>query len=129
MASIVAANGAGIAGVAPDARILPLKVFRDSAGGFSMTGYLSAIRYAADQGADVINISLGCGGTTSCYSQAELDALAYATDKGVVVVAAAGNGDRTGNGMDNDGVETPDFPSGYELPGIISVTSSTHFGD
>ncbi|MCW2921768.1 MAG: Subtilisin-like peptidase [Thermoleophilia bacterium] len=129
VASIIAANGATMAGIAPDARILPLKVFRDSAGGFSMAGYVSAIRYAADNGADVINISLGCGGTTSCFSQAELDALTYATDKGVVIVAAAGNGDRTGNGMDNDGVETPDFPSGYELPGIIAVTSSTRFGD
>ncbi len=129
VASIIAANGTNMAGVAPDAKILPLKVFRDSAGGFSMSGYVSAIRYAADQGADVINISLGCGGTTSCFSQAELDALTYASDKGVVIVAAAGNGDRTGNGMNNDGVETPDFPSGYELPGIISVTSSTRFGD
>jgi subtilisin family serine protease len=129
VASIIAANGATMAGVAPDAQILPLKVFRDSAGAFSMSGYVAAIRYAADQGADVINISLGCGGTTSCFSQAELDALTYASDKGVVVVAAAGNGDRTGNGMDNDGVETPDFPSGYELPGIIAVTSSTRFGD
>jgi subtilisin family serine protease len=129
VASLVAGNGTSLAGVAPDARILPLKVFRDSASGFSMSGYVSAIRYAADQGADVINISLGCGGTTSCFSQAELDALTYATSRGVVVVAAAGNGDRTGNGMDNDGPTTPDFPSGYELPGLISVTSSTRFGD
>ena len=129
VASIIAANGTNMAGIAPDAKILPLKVFRDSAGAFSMSGYVSAIRYAADNGADVINISLGCGGTTSCFSQAELDALTYASDKGVVIVAAAGNGDRTGNGMDNDGVETPDFPSGYELPGIIAVTSSTRFGD
>ncbi len=129
VASIIAANGTNMAGIAPDAQILPLKVFRDSAGGFSMSGYVSAIRYAADQGADVINISLGCGGTTSCFSQAELDALTYASDKGVVIVAAAGNGDRSGNGMNNDGVDTPDFPSGYELPGIIAVTSSTRFGD
>lgn len=129
VASIIAANGVGMAGVAPDVKIMPLKVFRDSASAFSMSGYVSAIRYAADQGADVINISLGCGGTTSCFSQAELDALTYASDKGVVIVAAAGNGDRTGNGINNDGAETPDFPSGYELPGIIAVTSSTRLGD
>lgn len=129
VASIVAANGASMAGIAPDAMILPLKVFRDSAGGFSMSGYLSAIRYAADQGADVINISLGCGGSTACFSQAELDALTYATERGVVVIAAAGNGDAGGNGMDNDSAATPDFPSGYELPGIVSVTSSTRLGN
>jgi hypothetical protein len=129
VASIIAGNGTALAGVAPDAQILPLKVFRDSASGFSMSGYLAAIRYAADQGVDAINISLGCGGTMSCFSQAELDALTYASSKGVVIVAAAGNGDRTGNGMNNDGVETPDFPSGYEIPGLISVASSTRFGD
>lgn len=129
VASLVAGNGTGMAGVAPGASILPLKVFRDSAAGFSMSGYVSAIRYAADQGADVINISLGCGGSTSCFSQAELDALAYAAGRGVVIVAAAGNGDRNGNGMDNDGATTPDFPSGYDLPGLVSVTSSTRFGD
>jgi subtilisin family serine protease len=129
VASIIAGNGTSIAGVAPDAQILPLKVFSDSATGFSMSGYLAAIRYAADQGVDAINISLGCGGSTSCFSQAELDALTYAASRGVVIVAAAGNGDRAGNGMNNDGVETPDFPSGYEIPGLIAVTSSTRFGD
>ena len=112
VASIVAAGGGGMAGVAPDAQILPLKVFRDSAGSFSMSGYLAAIRYAADQGADVINISLGCGGTTSCYSQAEMDAIAYAATKGTLVVAAAGNGDASGNGIDNDDGDDPRLPVG-----------------
>lgn len=129
VASIIVGNGSALAGVAPDAQVLPLKVFRDTAAGFSMSGYLEAIRYAADQGVDAINISLGCGGTTSCFSQAELDALTYAASKGVVIVAAAGNGDRTGNGMNNDAQQTPDFPSGYEIPGLIAVTSSTRFGD
>jgi subtilisin family serine protease len=129
VASLVAGNGTNMAGVAPDAQILPLKVFRDSATGFSMSGYVSAIRYAADQGADAINISLGCGGSTSCFSQAELDALTYAANRGVVIVTAAGNGDNTGRGMDNDSPQTPDYPSGYELPGLLSVTSSTRFGD
>lgn len=129
VASIIAGAGHEMAGVAPDANILPLKVFRDSASGFSMSGYVSAIRYAADQGVDVINISLGCGGSSACFSQAELDALTYATERGVVIVAAAGNGDSSGRGMNNDGPSTPDFPSGYELPSLLSVTSSTRFGD
>lgn len=129
VASLIAAGGAGMAGVAPDAQVLPLKVFRDSDTAFSMGGYLEAIRYAADQGVDVINISLGCGGTTSCFSQAELDAITYAADKGVLIVAAAGNGDRSGQGINNDGVDTPDYPSGYDLPSILSVTASTRLGN
>lgn len=128
VASIVAGGGAGMAGVAPDAKIMPLKVFSDSASGFSMEGYLRAIKYAADNGADVINISLGCGGTASCYSQSEFDAISYANDRGVVVVAAAGNGDAAGMGMNNDATSTPDYPSGYDLPNIVSVTSSTRLG-
>ncbi|MCW2960552.1 MAG: putative subtilase-family protease [Thermoleophilia bacterium] len=129
VASLIAAGGVGMAGVAPDAKVLPLKVFRDSDTAFSMGGYLAAIRYAADQGVDVINISLGCGGTTSCFSQAELDAVTYAADKGVLIVAAAGNGDRSGQGLNNDGVDTPDYPSGYDLPAILSVTASTRLGN
>ncbi|MCW2949407.1 MAG: peptidase and in, kexin, sedolisin [Thermoleophilia bacterium] len=126
VASIIAAGGTGMAGVSPDARILPLKVYADSEVGFSMSGYLQAIRYAADNGAKVINISLGCGGVAACYSAAERDALAYAANKGVTVVVAAGNGDASGRGTDDD--TTPDYPSDYDLPNVISVTSSTRFG-
>lgn len=129
VASVIAGAGTGMAGVAPGVRVMPLKVFRDSAVGFSMSGYLQAIRYAADNGADVINVSLGCGGTSSCYSDAEFDALEYARSKGVLVVAAAGNGDSSGNGLDNDAQSTPDYPSGYDLDNIIAVTASTRFGN
>ncbi|MCW2971970.1 MAG: peptidase and in, kexin, sedolisin [Thermoleophilia bacterium] len=128
VASIIAGGGVGMAGVAPDARILPLKVYDDSEVGFQMAGYLQAIRYAADNGAKVINISLGCGGLAACYSQPELDALAYAASKGVLVVAAAGNGDASGRGMNNDSPSTPDYPSDYDLPNIVSVTASTRLG-
>jgi len=127
VASVIASNGTDIAGVAPDARILPLKVYRDSATSFSMSGYLNAIRYAADQGVDVINISLGCGPGASCFSQAEQDAIAYANDHGVLVVVAAGNG-ANGAGLDNDDPDTPDYPSGYDLPNLVSVTSSSQAG-
>ncbi|MBC7460082.1 MAG: S8 family serine peptidase [Thermoleophilia bacterium] len=129
VASIIAGGGVGMAGVAPDARIMPLKVYNDSEVGFDMGGYLQAIRYAVDNGAKVINISLGCGGVVACYSQPELDALAYAASKGVVVVAAAGNGDASGRGMNNDSPSTPDYPSDYDLPNIISVTASTRLGN
>lgn len=128
VASIVAARGTGMAGIAPGVRILPLKVFADSATRFSMSGYLQAIRHAADVGADVVVISLGCGGTVACRSDAELDALEYARDRGVLVVAAAGNGDRDGRALDNDDPATPDYPSGYAVDNLVSVTASSAAG-
>jgi subtilisin family serine protease len=79
-------NGVGVAGVMWQAQILPLKVL-GSRGSGSADDVAAAIRYAADQEADVINMSLG---SRSC-SQTIADAVNYAYDKGVVIVAAAGN--------------------------------------
>jgi subtilisin family serine protease len=89
VAGIIAAetnNGVGIAGVMWQAQILPLKVL-NSRGSGSSDDVASAIRYAADQGADVINLSLG---SRSC-SDTIADAVNYAYDRGVVIVAASGN--------------------------------------
>jgi serine protease len=83
-------NGRGT-GMAPEARLLPLKVLSASGGGDS-AGISRAIRYAADHGARVLNLSLGGGGR----SQAMADAVAYAHRKGCVVVCAAGNGGSRG---------------------------------
>ena len=99
VAGIIAAvsgNGAGIAGVAPEARLLPVRVL-DKEGNGTTAQIADGIRYAADQGAQVINLSLGfqsplgeavkvLGGVTPVY-----DAIDYAFDKGAVVVFAAGN--------------------------------------
>ncbi|BCX04599.1 MAG: hypothetical protein KatS3mg053_2537 [Candidatus Roseilinea sp.] len=89
VAGIIAAetnNGFGTAGVMWQARILPLKVC-NSSGRCNADHIARAIRYAADQGARVINMSLG-GGCSSVIA----DAVNYAHfDKGVAVVAAAGN--------------------------------------
>ena len=79
-------NGVGVAGVMWQAQILPLKVLNRWGIG-SSDDIASAIRYAADQGADVINMSLG-----GLCSQTIADAVNYAYfDQGVVIVAAAGN--------------------------------------
>ena len=79
-------DGYGIAGVAHGSTILPLKVTdANGFGGFDTVA--EAIVYAANEGADVINLSLGLPGF---YDLVE-DALAFAYDQGVVVVAAAGN--------------------------------------
>jgi len=82
-------NGIGVAGIAPRAKIMPLKVL--SRRGAGTAGDIAdAIRFAADEGADVVNLSLG-GGPRSLIMEA---AVRYARTKGVLVVCAAGNGGR-----------------------------------
>jgi len=83
-------NGLGVAGVAPAAAIMPIRVL-DRRGAGRWGSVAAGIRWAADNGADVINLSLG-GGTPSSSIR---NAISHAHRKGVVVVAAAGN---TGRG-------------------------------
>jgi thermitase len=86
-------NGLGVAGVAYDAQILNVKVLDDTATG-TTTWISSGISWAAANGANVINLSLaGAGGCPSNVQQAVNDAWA----RGVVVVAAAGNGGVAGS--------------------------------
>ncbi|KON91952.1 alkaline serine protease [Rossellomorea marisflavi] len=79
-------NGIGVAGMAPDTKILAVRVL-DANGSGSLDSIASGIRYAADQGAKVLNLSLGC----ECNSTTLKSAVDYAWNKGAVVVAAAGN--------------------------------------
>ncbi len=83
-------NGIGVAGVAHNAKIMPLKVLAGDGRG-SVAGIANAIRYAADNGANVINMSLG----GPIPSRVMGKAVEYAHDKGVVVVCAAGNEKRS----------------------------------
>jgi serine protease len=79
-------NGVGVAGIAPDAAILPVKVLSDQGYG-DIQAIANGITWSADQGADVINMSLG-----SAYPSQTLErACAYAYDQGAVLVAATGN--------------------------------------
>ncbi len=100
-------NGIGVAGVARDVQIMPLKVLSGSGSG-SVAGIADAIRYAADEGAHVINMSLG----GPFPSRALRRAVQYAYDKGVVVVCAAGNEGRSKVG----------YPAAY--PGAIAVAAT-----
>jgi serine protease len=84
-------NGVGVAGVAFEARLMPLKVL-DRSGIGNSADIADAIRWAVDHGAKVLNLSLGGGG----YSAVMERAVAYARSKGAVVVCAAGN---TGQGQ------------------------------
>ncbi len=94
IAAAATGNRVGIAGVAPDAKIMPVKVLEEGSGSF--TDIANGIRWAADNGADVINLSLGAvqglqilvvGGVIVEVQ----DAIRYANSRGVVVIAAAGN--------------------------------------
>ncbi|GAB4462995.1 MAG: hypothetical protein OHK0037_14810 [Elainellaceae cyanobacterium] len=78
-------DGAGITGIAYNAQIMPVKVLGDDGAGTSL-GVARGIRYAADNGADVINLSLGGG-----YSSEIESAIAHAVSRGAIVVMAAGN--------------------------------------
>ncbi|UQA91420.1 type VII secretion-associated serine protease mycosin [Streptomyces halobius] len=113
MASLIAGHGhgpgnvAGIKGLAPAAKILPLRVNVDGELQFrSAKKIAQAIRYAVDHGASVINLSLG---DTSFKDPDTEDAVQYARQKDAIVVAAAGN----------DGVDEPNYPASY--PGVVSV--------
>ncbi|MBT3785849.1 S8 family serine peptidase [bacterium] len=83
-------NELGVVGVAPAAKIMPLKVL-DKSGRGTIDGIARAIRYAADKGAHVINMSLG----GPMPSRALRKALQYAHKKGVLSICAAGNSGRS----------------------------------
>lgn len=94
IAAAVTGNATGVAGVARDANLLAVKVLGEEGGSFEEIA--AGVRWAADHGANVINLSLGAlPGVqalviTGLITDLE-DAIAYANSKNVVVVAAAGN--------------------------------------
>jgi len=88
IAAAITNNGVGIAGTNPAAKLLPVKVL-DSAGSGSFSNVANGITWAADHGAKVISLSLGC--TAPCSDPATSTAIAYAKGKGTLVVVAAGN--------------------------------------
>ena len=99
-------NNYGVAGIAYEATLMPLKVLSGSGGG-TVADIAESIRFAADNGADVINMSLGGGGE----SQLMKEAIDYAHQKGVVIIAAAGNS--------ND--NSASYPARY--PHVIGVSA------
>ncbi|HJR27069.1 MAG TPA: S8 family serine peptidase, partial [Acidimicrobiales bacterium] len=90
-------NGRGVAGVAPDAQLIAVRVLRDECTpeGCTATGtagdVAAGIRWAVDHGADVLNLSLGGGTLQNVLGCAFCDAIEYAWSKGVITVIAAGN--------------------------------------
>lgn len=111
--AVLTDNNVGVAGVTWHCRLLPVKVLarmvRNSDGAVTGVGtavdIAAGIRWAADNGADIINLSLG--GYSDTF--VERDAVAYAIGRGCLVVAAMGN----------DDVSTPSYPAAY--PDVVAV--------
>ncbi|MCX4387026.1 S8 family serine peptidase [Micromonospora peucetia] len=108
MAGIIASRGGGAMrclGIAPEARILPVALGRP----FDTRDVADGIRWAADAGADVINLSIG---SDAQPTPEEVAAVRYALDKDVVLVSSAGNRKQGARGVG----------SPASIPGIIAVT-------
>jgi subtilisin family serine protease len=113
VAGIVAAeanNGLGIVGIAPEAKILPVRGLDATASGTAV-GLTAAILYAVANGADVVTASWGTGGSSLLVE----DAVAYAHASGVVFVAAAGNA----------GMDVIDFTPAW-VTDAVTVAASDH---
>jgi subtilisin family serine protease len=119
VAGIVAAragNGTGGSGIAPGARIMAVKVLdANRAGNSSLLA--RGIRYAIDEGAKILNVSLNGDGTSSDLEEA----LRYADARGVSVVSSAGN-----NARDLD--VRPSYPASSPVSAVLSVTATERSG-
>lgn len=131
MAGIIAGHGNGpgqsdgVLGVAPEAKILPVRVILESTDAARSkarksrgTALADGIRWAADHGADVINLSLGDDSKSAHADASEDNAIQYALAKGVSVVASAGNSGEKG--------DSTSYPAAY--PGVIAVAAVDKYG-
>ena len=113
-----AGSASGYNGICPGVKIMPLRYYNANASGLeNLKNTVRAIEFAVKHGANIINYS---GGGAE-FSQAEMMALKGAQDKGILVVAAAGN-ERS-----NADVNLY-FPAAYDLTNLISVTAVNQMG-
>jgi lantibiotic leader peptide-processing serine protease len=134
---LAADNGIGTIGVAPEAKLIAVKVLSAATGSGSFQGIINGIVYAADHGADVINMSLGVRGgldvggkDTAELINATKRAVYYARSQNAITVVSAGN---DGRDLDHDsGVTICDTEGCYQanlrafpaqLPGVVSVSA------
>ena len=123
-ASIIAAtvnNGLAGAGIAPRAAIMPVRVLGIDGSGFS-SDIAEGIRFAVDNGARVINLSLGGSGIATVTREA----LNYAHSRGVVVVAASGNDADDSEVFEGEFDSDVAYPARY--PTVIAVGATAFDG-
>ncbi len=114
-------NGKGIAGIAPGAKLMPLKMFgATGVGGFASQA-CAAIKYGVDNGCDILNMSIGLF-KKSDFLESAVD---YALDRGVILIAAAGNGDDKDSGPNQ--YTKPCYPAAYD--GVIAVSRLDQSGE
>jgi type VII secretion-associated serine protease mycosin len=118
MASLIAGrghgpgHGDGVLGIAPAAKLLPVRVHSSDLG--DGRGLVLGIKWAADHGADIINVSQGDVDSDNLH-----EATNYALEQGAVVIAAVGNA--------NQGDQTVAAPGLY--PGVVAVSATDHSGN
>ncbi len=135
-------NSVGLAGMAYRSRLLPLKICfgywelqviqsdrgipgfvpSDESGGCPTSAGVEAVRYAVDNGAKVLNLSIGGTGIAPAYR----DALQYAVSRGAFVAIAMGNAFEDGNAVEYPAAYAPDIP-GVMSVGAVGPTSRRAF--
>jgi subtilisin family serine protease len=122
IAAAMVGNGVGIAGMAPAARLMPVKVNLPESGGLEEADVAGGVLWAANHGADVINLSLGFSDEDSEFRTLGR-AIYYALQKKCVVVAAMGNGFKV------SGANHEQFPAAWaqqrSLSNVIAVGATT----
>ncbi len=110
-------NGLGIAGVAWNVQLMPLKFLGSNGNGLDSDA-IKCIDYAIRNGADIINNSWGGDGVNRALS----DAVERANEAGIIVVVAAGNG--------GDNIDVDEYtPAGIDLPNVVTVANHDDSGD
>jgi subtilisin family serine protease/Tol biopolymer transport system component len=130
VAGVIAAagnNGVGVAGLNWRSSLMALK-FLDAELKGSNDDAIAAINYAEmmrtrQEHAANVRVLNASWGQTGGFSAQVRDSIAAAGEAGILFVAAAGNGNVLGQGIDND--RSPFYPASYDLPNIISVAAST----
>lgn len=119
-------NSIGGLGVAPQASLMAVKVLQNSI--FGCTGSFAdiadGITYAVNNGANIISMSIGCGGAAVCTSATIGSAFSYADNNGVLVVVAAGNDSNT----DDWGAYANNIVEVAALDQFSTQTSYSNFG-
>src|SRR5438093_2722513 len=116
-------NNIGVVGVNWTVSLVPCK-FLDAGGSGTVEGAIACLDYVKnlkDSGVNIVATSNSWGGGD--FSQALLDAIHDQRQHGILFIAAAGNGDDFGIGLDND--TTPLYPCSFYLPNIVCVAATT----